>query len=116
VKGRTHVHCVLHHPEGINLDALGEVHSALQPRLETLLEDDDLYIEFSSPGIERRFKSFHEFQVFLGKRAKVLLVDGMEWIEGTIMEADDTRCLLAIDGETERILSPEGVIKARLTD
>ncbi len=62
VKGRTHVHCVLHRPAGISLDDLGEIHQTLQPRLEQLLEDDDLHIEFSSPGIGRTLKNFMSFR------------------------------------------------------
>ena len=116
VKGRTHVHCVLHHSEGINLDALGEVHATLQPRLEALLEDDDLYIEFSSPGIERTFKSFHEFSVFRGATVRILPTDASEWIQGRIEDADDQRCVLVDESGHRHEFSPETAAKARLTE
>lgn len=116
VKGRTHVHCVLYHPDGVQLDALGEVHTALQPRLESLLEDNDLHIEFSSPGVERTFKSFHEFEVFQGVTVRVLSRTTTQWITGTIREADDSHCVIVDDSGETHSFSQDDVAKARLTD
>jgi ribosome maturation factor RimP len=116
VKGRFHVHCVLHRPGGFNLDDLGEVHSALQPRLEMLLEDDDLYIEFSSPGVERTLKSFYEFTVFVGSGVKILPVEEHDWIVGTIESADNGQCILVDETGERHTFTPDSVVKARLTD
>lgn len=116
IKGRFHVHCVLHRPGGFNLDDLGEIHSALQPRLEMLLEDDDLYIEFSSPGVERTLKSFYEFSVFVGSGVRVLPVTEHDWVFGTIEIADDARCILVTETGERHTFTPDSVVKARLTD
>ncbi len=116
VKGRTRVHCVLFHPDGINLDALGEVHATLQPRLETLLEDEDLHIEFSSPGVERTLKSFHEFTVFAGYEIQVLPADDTQWVHGTIFTADENRCVVRDQTGQEYTFTPETVKKARLSE
>jgi len=116
VKGRTHVHCVLFHPDGINLDALGEVHTALQPRLETLLEDDDLHIEFSSPGVERTLKSFHEFSVFSGHQIHLLPADDTNWVHGTIYTANDATCVIRDQSGVEYRFTPDTVKKARLSE
>lgn len=110
------MHCVLYHPEGINLDALGEVHSALQPRLEVLLEDDDLHIEFSSPGIGRNLKSFHELAVFQGERVKILPIDRSDWITGTIVAGSDDTCTVETQDGTRRTFHVDEVHKARLTE
>lgn len=116
VKGRTHVHCVLHHPEGVNLDSLAEVHRAAQPRLEALLDTDDLRIEFASPGIERNVKSFHEFAIFVGRPVQVLPADQDEWRNGTIASADGNSCRVALDDGTEGVYEPATIQKARLLD
>ena len=114
VKGRMHVHCVLHHPDGIGLDRLSEVHRGLQPRLEMLLDSRDLYIEFSSPGVDRRIKSFHEFTIFEGRR--VAIMRDREWIEGTIQHADDSTLEIAFDGGGRERYSSREIHKARLLE
>ncbi|MFA7566542.1 MAG: hypothetical protein WCY01_05910 [Alkalispirochaeta sp.] len=115
VKGRTHVHCVLHKAEGINLDALGEVHRMLQPRLEILLEDNDLHIEFSSPGINRVLKSFYEFSVFTGMGVQVLQGEKPEWIGGTIESATEQECILVDEAGLRHTFTPDSIVKARLS-
>lgn len=114
VKGRMHVHCVVHHPDGISLDQLTTVHRALEPRLEMLLDTRDLYIEFSSPGVERKVKSFHEFAIFTDR--PVVIRSGDESIEGTISKAVDSVVeITTSDGEI-RAYGPDAVRSARLLD
>ncbi len=116
VKQRLHVHCVLYHPDGVVLDSLGELHRALEPRLEELFGSRDLYVEFSSPGITRKFKSFHEFEVFTGKRVSILPVHDTNWITGTIQDADPQECrILDSSGETHT-WHRDTVSRARLVD
>jgi ribosome maturation factor RimP len=98
------------------LDSLAEVHRAAQPRLEALLDTDDLRIEFASPGIERTLKSFHEFAIFVGRPVRVLPVDQTDWRTGTIASADGNNCRIALDDGTEGVYEPATVQKARLLD
>lgn len=120
IKRRMHVHCVLHHPDGVGLDALAQLHRALQPRIEMLLDEDapntDVRIEFSSPGLTRSFNSFHEFEVFRGKRVEVLPIGASEWIRGAILSADSEHCLIRSDDDTEHTFQPDSVVKARLSE
>lgn len=116
VKGRMHVHCVVHHPDGVSLDRLTAVHRALEPRLEMLLDTRDLYIEFSSPGVERKVKSFHEFAIFTGRRAAIRSGDSGEPIEGTITKADDSFVEITTETGETRSYEPEAVRTARLLD
>lgn len=116
VRKRMHVHCVVHHPHGVNLDGLAALHQAIEPRLEVVLNDRDLHVEFSSPGIDRVFKSFHEFAVFAGKRVRVMKMDTTEWIEATIITAtSDSVELRRTDGSAVH-LTPDSVLKARLSE
>ncbi|SIQ00731.1 ribosome maturation factor RimP [Alkalispirochaeta americana] len=116
IRKRLHVHCVLHHPEGIVLDALASLHRALEPRLEVLLESRDLRVEFSSPGISRVLASFHEFAVFCGCRVQVLPREAPEWISGVIASADEAGCVIRTDEGRDETFSPEMITKARLTE
>lgn len=120
VNRRLHVHCVLHHPEGVELDTLAEMHRALEPRIEMLLDHEgaqrDARVEFSSPGITRTFASFHEFDVFRGKVVEILPVDTAEWVRGTIVSADSDSCLIRFDSGAEQSYTPDSIGKARLTE
>jgi ribosome maturation factor RimP len=116
VKGRTNVHCVLHREGGVDLDTLTTVHRALQPRLEALLDARDLRIEFSSPGIERVLKSFHEVSAFRNRPVFVLTPDNQEWRPGTIMEADDASCRIVFDDGTQGMFTADALLKVRLAD
>jgi ribosome maturation factor RimP len=113
VRRRMHVHCVLHHHDGVGLDSLAEIHRALEPRLEVLFDTRDLRVEFSSPGVGRTFGSFHEFQVFLGEEVAVLPVDSPDWITGTVIAADGSVCTIRCADTVEHSFTPESVAKAR---
>jgi ribosome maturation factor RimP len=116
VKGRTHVHCVLHGPGGIDLDTLTTIHRALQPRLEATLDERDLRIEFSSPGVERTIKSFHELQAFVGRTAQVLPTDADEWLQGTLRTAESEACTFEMQDGTTTTFTPATLHKVRLAD
>lgn len=113
VKKRTHVHCVIYHRDGFDLEKLSEIHRLIEPRLELLLDERDMYIEFSSPGISRKLKSFHEFALFTGISVTVVTSDGAS-VEGTISTAtDDSVTVTEKDGKTNAFTS-EQVVSARL--
>ncbi|MCG8480988.1 MAG: hypothetical protein MI724_17980 [Spirochaetales bacterium] len=116
IKGRTHAYIVLHRNGGLTLDGLTEMHRALQPLLEELAADSDIRVELSSPGIDRVFKSFHEFEIFNGLRVELLPTDGRDWVSGTIAEATGQRCLIRLDDGSDESFSPDTIVKARLTD
>lgn len=116
VNRRMQVRCVVHHPDGVGLEALSEIHRALEPRLELLLEHRDLNVEFSSPGIGRTLASFHEFEIFRYQSVAVLPTDADDWIHGTIIAADADSCLIRDARGAERSFSPEAISKARLTE
>lgn len=116
VNRRRHVHCILHHPDGVGLDQLSEVHRALQPRLEALFDDPNVRVEFSSPGINRSFKSFHEFVVFRGLRVQILPMGETEWISGILVDADEKTCSIQAENGETRQWRREEVSRARLVE
>jgi len=115
IRKRTHIHCTIYNPEGFDLDRLSEVHRLIEPRLELMLEDRDMYIEFSSPGIDRKFKSFHEFGIFTGLRVSIMPTD-QKWFEATIERATETRVDLPLENGTTAQFDSEGIVKARLSN
>jgi ribosome maturation factor RimP len=116
IKRRTHVHCVLYHPDGVGVDALGEVHRALQPRLEEMLGDRALHIEFSSPGINRQLKSFHEFAAFIGREVHLLPTTSDDWLEGVVEAATPQHVTIALPANETAHYTADEIRKARLGD
>lgn len=115
VKGRVHVHCVLH-ADSMDVDRLSDVHRALQPRLEELL-GDNMRLEFSSAGLGRTLKSFHELPAFVGERVDVLAAGEDRWFSGTIEAADaETVTLSRAEQDETMTYTAETIQKIRLAD
>ena len=75
-------------PEGeTGIDECAMVHNTILPRLEMKYGRDDLYVEVSTPGLQRNFRDVYEFSVFTGKRCRVYSSKFSSWITGIIAEA-----------------------------
>jgi len=82
--GTTSVHIVVHSPAGLGIADLSKAHRLLIPRLETLLQTEDLSIELGTPGLERNLKYKKELGLYLGKKAKLYLNGAPDWEEGIL--------------------------------
>jgi len=89
--GTTSVHIVLHSPQGMGIEELTKAHRLLLPRLETLLQTEDLSVELGSPGLERALKYVRELGFYVGKKMKLYLTGASDWEEGV---------LVAFEGDT----------------
>lgn len=103
VKGRTHVHLVIYRREGVNVDDCAQIHKTIAPRLELLLDDRDVALQVASPGIDRTFKSNHEFSVFEDRGVKVLRKSSMKWTAGIVEQSDDSGVTLVSEGASVTI-------------
>jgi ribosome maturation factor RimP len=113
VKGNLQVHCIIYSKDGINTGDCQTVSKAVHPRLEVLYNTQDISLEVSSPGIERKIASLHEFGVFAGKPARVLPAGG-EWVNGVIIGVDNSEVIIE-SKSGERIRIPGNTIqKAQL--
>ncbi len=97
-----HIHLIIHSSEGIGIDDCSKVHRTIQKRIETLQEDRYFYLEVSSPGITRNFKSANEFAVFKGKSVRILLENESEWIKGIIGDSSTTDVDIQTSGEIKK--------------
>lgn len=113
VKGRLQVHCTIYSPSGIGTGDCEKVSRAVQPRLELLYNNQDVALEVSSPGLERRFASLYEFKVFSGKLARVLPEDS-EWIRGYIESANEESIVIRTADGQQMQIAPSAVLKAQL--
>ena len=108
-----HIHLIIHSAEGIGIDDCTKVHRTIQKRIETFNEDRYFYLEVSSPGITRNFKSANEFAVFRGRTVKILPENESEWIKGIIENSSRTEVEIQISGEMKKIPYSE-IRKAKL--
>jgi ribosome maturation factor RimP len=94
-------------------DDCSRLHRALLPRLELALEGQDLYLEVSSPGIDRNIKDASEFAFFTGRGVSCYRTDTSGWTGG-IVRAVDEKALTLEGREGVSVLPYEIIGKARL--
>jgi len=110
-KGDIRLNLVLYKEGGISLDDLTAAQKILRPRLELEYDRENLSIEISSPGISRLIKSPREYQIFTGRKFRLLIED--EWIEGTLKKAGEEHIVFETDSESAEI-PINGIRKAKL--
>lgn len=99
--------------EGIGINDCAKVHRLLLPRLEALLQNQDIYMEVTSPGMERHIKNAAEFSLFKGRYVKVWNTEISDWISGVIKDSDEHQLTLEVMEET-KIIPYTNIAKAKL--
>jgi len=110
---RVMVSAILTGPEGFGIAECAKVHRLLMPRLEVLYDQKDVYLEVSSPGLERVFRHQNEFEVFVGRPIKFLLQGASEWQAGILHEVLPETLKILERGEVVTFVRSQ-VVKARL--
>ena len=109
----------------IGVNDCAKVHRVLLPRLEALLNSQDIYMEVTSPGMERLIKNSAEFSLFKGRFIRVWDKEITDWIFGKICDSDTQSLTLEVihrddslkDGKTEpeiKIIPFVRISKAKL--
>jgi ribosome maturation factor RimP len=80
-----------------SIDDCAQVHRLVFPRLEMLRESRDVYLEVSTPGIQRTIKDVQEFPAFIGKDLRIMPLEASDWIDGRLLEAGENGILLQTD-------------------
>ncbi len=101
VKQVCNIRLVIFREEGISVNDCEEVHKVIRPRLDLIMDDRDMSLEITSPGIDRRIKSSREYEIFKGKYVKILPEESNEWISGRIVESDGNNLILEIENKKE---------------
>ena len=113
--GALHVHLVIYRPQGIGVQDCEEVYRAVLPRIEVSDDRRDVHLEVSSPGLTRNLKSADEFELFVGRRVKVLMDNSDEWVAGILGNTDETGITLRTSAGESRV-DFSAIRKARLED
>lgn len=107
------VQLVVHAPDGVSVEDCATIYRTVLPRMEIELGTPDIHLEVSSPGLSRTIKSTHEFAIFEGNPAEILVQGSEEWMKGTIKEAGGSTVSLNSGGRIIEI-SYSDIRKARL--
>ena len=87
------------------------------PRLEALLNAQDVSMEVTSPGLTRNIKNAAEFALFVGKNVRVWDTDAADWTSGVIESAGTESLELKVSGTGEtKTFAYEHIAKAKLAD
>lgn len=78
----------------VGVDDCASVHRLVYPRLELQLQDRDLQLEVSTPGLQRTFKDVYEFSLFSGKRVRLYDSQRQAWLSGIIKASDESSVTL----------------------
>ncbi|MDR3148390.1 MAG: ribosome assembly cofactor RimP, partial [Treponema sp.] len=114
-RGATQVRIVVYKDGDISLDDCSAFHRAALPRLELAFPGQDLYVEVSSPGIDRLIKDGGEFRHYRGRRIRCYRIDTSDWFSGLLVSSDENGIVLEKEGERHSL--PYSIIaKARLED
>ena len=113
VKQVFNIRLVIFRDEGISVKDCENVHKIIRPRLDLIVDDRDISLEITSPGIDRRIKSSREYGIFKGKFVKILPEDSNDWISGRIVESDDKTLVLEVE-EKKESFSLDNVRKGKL--
>lgn len=112
-KGRLQIRAVIYHYNGIGLADCELVHKTILPRLELLEESEDIYLEVTSPGVTRKIKNGTEFAVFIDRPVRILLQDADDWLNGTILGANENEVQLRTE-QGEIAITLSDIKKAKL--
>ncbi len=107
------VNAIIYSESGVDLADCSTVYKTILPRIELLEDSRDVNLEVSSPGISRNIKTIDEFNIFLGRKVRILKRDDSEWIHGSI-ESVDANSVNLNNGKQTISVSFADINKAKL--
>ena len=112
-RGSVQVRAVIYSGASIGTDDCSRVHRAIMPRLDLAFTGQDIYLEVSSPGIDRLIKDGAEFAHYTGRGVRCYRTDISDWTAG-ILEAADEKGILIKTKEGVTRLEFDIIAKAKL--
>lgn len=97
-----------------SIDDLETFHRAVQSLLEITIGRDILSMETGTPGLERNFRDYAEFEIFRGRQVKVYSTSASDWISGRIGQCTQDSVVLTDDDGNEVCVGYKDIHKARL--
>ena len=122
-QGNVQVRVVVY-KEGITgVEDCSRVHRGILPRLELAFPERDIYLEVSSPGIDRIIKDGSEFVHYIGRGVKCYRTDISDWTVGILCAVDEKGIVLRMEDKETGLTSElpmeipyEIIAKAKLAE
>jgi len=112
-RGSAQVRAVIYNGSSIGTDDCSKVHRAVTPRLELAFGGQDIYLEVSSPGVDRLIKDGSEFAHYKGRGVRCYRTDISNWTAGILESFDEEGIVIKTEEGAVR-LKFEIIAKARL--
>jgi len=110
---RVQVRAIVYRADVTGVEDCTNVHRLIMPRLELAFPGHDIYLEVTSPGIDRVLKDGREFVHYIGREVNCYRPEISDWTAGVLTAADDKGIKLLHENE-EITLPYEAIAKARL--
>jgi len=114
-RGSVQVRIVIYNGTSISTDDCSKAHRAITPRLELAFTGSDIYIEVSSPGINRLIKNGVEFTHYLDREIRCYCTDISDWVAGILETVDEKGIVLKTEEGAVR-LEFDIIAKAKLAE
>ena len=92
--GMCQIRLVLYRSSGFDISELEDLHKILYSRLTVLLDEQNISLELSSPGIDYVFKRDIDYDIFSGREVKILVMPHNCWHNGTLLGKKNNCVLL----------------------
>ena len=112
--GNVQVRAVVYREGITGVEDCSKIHRGILPRLELAFPEKDIYLEVSSPGIDRIIKDGSEFIHYIGKGVKCYRIDTSDWTAG-VLQATDEKGIVLREKDKEIALPYEIIAKAKLS-
>jgi len=95
-RGSVQIRAVIYNGKSIGTDDCSKVHRAIMPRLELVFEGQEIYLEVSSPGIDRLIKDKEEFVHYKNRGIRCYRTDISDWTAGILESVDENGITIKI--------------------
>jgi len=102
-RGSVQVRVVIYNGASIGTEDCTKVHRAIMPRLELAFDKQDVYLEVSSPGVDRLIKEGAEFVHYKGRGVRCYRTDITDWTAGVLESADENGIILKTNNGVESL-------------
>jgi ribosome maturation factor RimP len=87
----------------VSLDTCAELSRLISPLLDvTPPVSGDYRLEVSSPGIERKLKNLHQYELSIGENVQ-LGFSGRDKLKGKLLRVEDSKIIVESDGKEETV-------------
>lgn len=108
------IRLTLYHENGVSVSDLAKVHAVIFPRLTVLLDDRDIALELSSPGIDYVFKHDKDYTTFSGQQVRLLIKSSNLWHNGILIGRDERNITIESATGVKEQYAAHDVVKVTL--